>query len=196
MIRLRENRSPKTNLVLLVIIATVCCSCLVLYDQFGSIATPAKPQHKNMLKFDSSEQLSIFVPNAENVSVNTLLYTLEKHSDKNKTIFVSLVDYAFVDVAINLYLTSFKRLSIANYLFVALNTKCCDILRSRKIDCVHYTREFEDGNSASRFGSTAYNVKTNFKIKLVLDVMQLGFNPFLVDLDIVFFANLWILCYH
>ena len=187
----KEKRSPKLNLLVLLVMTMLCC---LLYGRYAR-NTSVGPPNKNVLNFDSL-QPNVFVPTLDNISINSFRYSLENHSDKNNNIFVALVDYGFVDVAINLYLTSFKRLSIANYLFVALNTKCCDILRSRKIDCVHYTREFEDGNSASRFGSTAYNVKTNFKIKLVLDVMQLGFNPFLVDLDIVFFANLWILCYH
>ena len=180
----KEKRSSKLNLLMLVVMTMCCC---LLYGRYARIRS-VEPQNKNVLNFDSFEP-GVFVPKLDNISINSLRYALEKHSDKNKTIFVALVDYGFIDVALNLYLTSFKRLAIANYLFVAMNEKCCVILRSRKINCLHYMREFEDGQNASKFGSKAYNIKTNFKIKLVLDVMQLGYNPFLVDLDIVFFAN-------
>ena len=99
------------------------------------------------------------------------------------------MDFAYADVATNLYLTSFKRLNITNYLFIALNKKCCDVLHARGIHCMNYFPEFADGLEASAVGSASYNNKVNKKAVIALESLKLGFNPFLVDLDIVFFSD-------
>ena len=111
-------------------------------------------------------------------------------SDQNRNIYVTMVDYGFLDVAINLYLTSFKRLGIKNYVFVALNKRCCDVLDARKINCVRYFSENEAGLMASVYGTNTYNKKTHFKSKIVLELLKLGFNPLFVDADIVFIKNM------
>ena len=67
----------------------------------------------------------------EPFSLDSLRYALEQFADASKAIYVALVDSAFADVATNLYLTSFKRLNITNYLFVAMNAECCEIISSK-----------------------------------------------------------------
>ena len=124
------------------------------------------------------------------LSSMTLQNAISSISDQNRNIYVSMVDYGFLDVAINLYLTSFKRLGIKNYLFVALNQRCCDVLDARNINCVRYFSEYEAGLTASNYGTKTYKKKTHFKSKLVLELLKLGFNPFFLDADIVLIKNI------
>ena len=42
----------------------------------------------------------------------------------------------------------------------------------------------------SVYGTNTYNKKTHFKPKIVLELLKLGFNPILVDADIVFLKNI------
>ena len=146
-------------------------------------------QSKSDLYQGPSTEDGVFLPKFELFSLDSLRYALEQLADVNKAIYVALVDSAFADVATNLYLTSFGRLNITNYLFVAMNAKCCEVLSSRGINCLHYIPEFKDGQSASVYQSAGFNVKTNFRAKIVLDSLKLGFSPFLIDLDIVFISN-------
>ena len=103
-----------------------------------------------------------FLQQLDRISPDLLQQALVRLADANKVIYVALVDDAFVDVATNLYLTSFKRLAIANYLFVSMNAQCCEVLSSRGINCLHYITEYSSGQTASVYGNVIFNVKTNF----------------------------------
>ena len=104
----------------------------------------------------------------------------------NRNIYLAIADFAYADYATNLYLTSFKRLSIENYLFVALDEKCCEVLDARGINCLQHFQNFSIGLTRSQVTTPSFNLKTNTRARIVLDALKLGYNPFLVDLDIVF----------
>ena len=172
---LGRRRKAYTKVYLaLVVMTTLSCYLLM---------RPSSTAH------ELTEHSVLKLPKFDPLSLDSLRYSLQRLADANKVIYVSLVDDAFVDVAMNLYLTSFKRLAIDNYLFVAMNAKCCAVLSSRGINCLQYLPEFKDGQKSSNYGHAAFNIKTNFRAKIVLDALRLGFNPFLVDLDIVFISN-------
>ena len=107
----------------------------------------------------------------------------------NRNIYLAIVDFAYADYATNLYLTSFKRLSIENYLFVALDEKCCEVLDARGINCLHHFQNFSIGLTRSQVKTPSFNLKTNTRARIVLDALKLGYNPFLVDFDIVFISD-------
>jgi hypothetical protein len=48
------------------------------------------------------------------------------------------VDLGFLDMSMNLYLSSFKPLGIENYLFMALDSDVCDVMSARNINCYPY----------------------------------------------------------
>ena len=114
---------------------------------------------------------------------------LTKLADKDNNIYVSIVDNAHLEMAVNLYLTSFKRQSITNYLFMAVSVNCCDVLDARGINCFHFLSEPESGKDAGIARKESYFVKTRLRIPMLLNVMMLGFNPVIVDLDIVFIRD-------
>ena len=89
------------------------------------------------------------LPKFDPLSLDSLRYDLARLADVNKVVYVALVDDAFTDMAMNLYLTSFKRFDIKNYLFVAMDSKCCLVLSSKGVNCLHYISEYSDGQNAS-----------------------------------------------
>ena len=126
---------------------------------------------------------------ADQFSITVLEKSIKSLADSNRNIYIAIVDYAYADVATNLYLTSFKRLSITNYLFISLNAKGCDVLDARGINCFHYIGEFKEGLTSSTCRTKGFHIKTNQRARIVLDSLRLGYNPFLVDLDIVFLTD-------
>ena len=61
----------------------------------------------------------------------------------DRWIVLALVDEAFVDMAVNLYETSFWRHGIENFLFVAVGRRACDILAGdpHRLPCFHYAND-------------------------------------------------------
>ena len=104
------------------------------------------------------------------------------------TIVLSSVDSGYLDMAINLYLTSFKRYNIDNYLFVGSDSRICDSLRNSSIACFDYIHDPE-GEMASNYFSEAFKRKTHLKTKIILEALKLCLNVLIVDVDIVFFTN-------
>ena len=95
-------------------------------------------------------------------SLHCLQYSLQKFSDKHKNILISYVDYGYIDLAYNLFMTSYDRLSIVNYLFISSDNTTCNSLLSHGIHCLHYISDVMDGSSASQYRSTSFNLKSNF----------------------------------
>ena len=115
---------------------------------------------------------------------------LTKHADpQKKDIAISLIDYGYLDLAVNLYMF-YQRVNLTNFLFVSSDNKACDALAKEvpNVPCVQYVFD-ADAAKASSFGSAAFVRKTHRKTKIVLDALMLKFNVLLVDLDIVFFKN-------
>ena len=123
---------------------------------------------------------------ADQFSITVLEKSIKSLADSNRNIYIGIADHAYADVATNLYLTSFKRLSITNYLFISLNAKGCDVLDARGINCLHYIGEFQEGLTPSTCRTVGFHIKTNQRARIVVDSLRLGYNLFLVDLDIVF----------
>ena len=66
---------------------------------------------------------------------------LRSHAAPNHFIILALVDSAFADMAVNLYLTSFKPHGITNFLFVGAGKLACDFLRKHSLPCFTYTED-------------------------------------------------------
>ncbi|KAK2142368.1 hypothetical protein LSH36_964g00005 [Paralvinella palmiformis] len=115
-------------------------------------------------------------------------YALRKRASPNETIVLASVDSGYLDMAINLYVSSLRRFSIENYLFVGSDPAVCVALSALNITCVEYIRD-RDAESASVYSSDAFKRKTHLKTKMVLEALRLGLSVLLVDLDVVFFAN-------
>ena len=106
----------------------------------------------------------------------------------NNTLIVAVTDLGYIEMALNLYLTSFKRFNIDNYLFVCSHEKAEQFLTSRNIHAISLWND-SLSTKESLYSGKGYRNKTNFKTDSVLMTLQLGLNAFLVDVDLVFLKN-------
>ena len=113
---------------------------------------------------------------------------LKQRASWNKTIVLSSVDSGYVDMAINLYFTSFKKLNIENYLFVGSDSEVCGALSVFNIACFDYIHD-KDGKTSSGYFSQAFKRKTHLKTKIILEALGLGFSVLIADVDIVFLKD-------
>ena len=120
----------------------------------------------------------------------TFLEMLQKHSSPNdKLIILAMTDYAFADMAVNMYETSFKRHGITNFLFVGAGQKSCEVLITKySLPCFHYAND-SSANVASVFQSSDFNRKMNIRTYMIIDALQAGYTVLHTDTDIVFLKN-------
>jgi hypothetical protein len=113
---------------------------------------------------------------------------LKQRASWNNTIILSSVDSGYVDMAINLYFSSFEKFNIENYLFVGSDSEVCGALSVFNIACFDYIHD-KDGKTASGYFSQAFKRKTHLKTKIILEALGLGFKVLIADVDIVFLKN-------
>ncbi|KAK2167065.1 hypothetical protein LSH36_32g10003 [Paralvinella palmiformis] len=106
----------------------------------------------------------------------------------NNTIVVASFDITYVSMALNLFLTSFRKFNINNHLFVASDHLGCAELLSHDAHCIQYMN-LSISKSPSYFYEPDYNIKACIKPKIVLDCLKAGFDVLLVDVDIIFLKN-------
>lgn len=122
------------------------------------------------------------------MKMKELLMLVEKRAI-NQTIIISVTDSGFIEMALNLWETSYVRFNITNYLFVCLTRKAGeDILKATGKQCFVYQEDL-DGMVSSNYGHSAFNRKVMVKTRISLDLMLLGYSVVIVDLDIVFLKN-------
>ena len=87
---------------------------------------------------------------------------LAKKYSINNTLIVSVTDMGYIEMALNLYESSFRRFHIDNYIFVCSHEKAEQFLSSRGI---HAISLWNDSLSATEtlFHERGYRNKTNFK---------------------------------
>ena len=106
----------------------------------------------------------------------------------NNTLIVAVTDLGYVEMALNLYQSSFKRFQIDNYLFVCSHEKAEEFLKFRNIHAISLWND-SLSTEESLYGGKGYRNKTNFKTDSVMMTLELGINVFLVDVDLVFLKN-------
>ncbi|KAK2167066.1 hypothetical protein LSH36_32g10008 [Paralvinella palmiformis] len=106
----------------------------------------------------------------------------------NNTIVVASFDITYVSMALNLFLTSFRKFNIKNHLFVASDRLGCAELLSHDAHCIQYMN-LSISKNPSYFDQPDYNEKACIKPKIVLDCLKAGFHVLLVDVDIIFLKN-------
>ena len=129
-------------------------------------------------------------PRNDDISSSLFVYTLSKTADVNKDVILAFVDYAYLDLGINLYLSSIKPLGLTNHLFLGSDPEVCPAFKKvvPEVNCVQVAND-RNSKTANAFASRGFTAKNWRKVKVVYEVLQLGFNVLLVDLDIVMFKN-------
>ena len=107
---------------------------------------------------------------------------------KNNVIILAVTDFGYIEMAENLYESSFKRLNIDNYLFVCSHPMAEEYLTSRNIHAISLWND-SLSTKESLYNGEGYRNKTNFKTDSVFMSLSLGYTTLLVDVDIVFLQN-------
>ena len=106
----------------------------------------------------------------------------------NNVITLAVTDFGYIEMAHNLYESSFKRFNISNYLFVCSHEKAEQYLLSRDIHAISLWND-SLSTEESLYSRKGYRNKTNFKTDSVYMALSLGYTTFLVDVDVVFLQN-------
>ena len=126
----------------------------------------------------------------KNIKMNFSAYErlLYEKADRNKTVILATIDLAYVDMAINLYETSFKKFNITNYVFACSQPGATNILMSNRIDAITLWNDSQ-GHETSDYSTKAFNRKTRYKTLATILALSMGFTVLLMDVDIVFLKN-------
>ena len=132
------------------------------------------------------------IVNSEELTESDALNDAIQKYALHKLIVVASFDVAYSPLALNLYLTSFKRFDITNHLFLATDQEGCAKLEPRGANCLQYSNNNNTNNNMSRpsmFDSLEFNIKVCIKPRIVLDCLKRGFSVLFVDVDVVFLKN-------
>ena len=126
---------------------------------------------------------------------------LAEHANRSRVIILLVVSEEYVEMAINIYTTSLRRLRITNYLFVCIDSASAVRLTAIGINChlqdfstLHADTVTDRVNSDEaqpqiRYGSVFFKTRTHAKTLVVLGAIRLKYSVLIVDLDIIFFRN-------
>ncbi|CAD5126328.1 DgyrCDS14478 [Dimorphilus gyrociliatus] len=112
---------------------------------------------------------------------------VEKYAIDN-TILLAITDKGYLELALNFYKFSIEKHSIKNFLFVCIQKVTHQRLNKLKIPNVLYMND-NRGNEESLYGSSDYKWKTHVKTKVILDVLRMGYQVVITDVDIAFLKN-------
>ena len=115
-------------------------------------------------------------------------FLLSDIADENKTIIITTVDLAYVNMAINMFETSFRKFNITNYIFACSHPKATELLISIGINAITLWFDYQ-GNETSDYSSKAFNRKTGYKTLATAIALSLGFNVLLTDVDVIFLKS-------
>ena len=102
-----------------------------------------KDKYQTTTLLDSEIQYAGFVEKCADKQEKNVTFAQEnqyecifrKFTDSEKVTVLSYLDEAYVDLAKHLYITSFARFSISNYLLMATTEETCNHLTTNKINC-------------------------------------------------------------
>ena len=175
----------------------ICVACFLCCKYVSSKKNLRDEVKKRDLTFVERDKL-------KKNKTSTFVDMLAQHSSPvDKLIILAMTDYAFTDMAVNMYETSFKRHGITNFLFVGAGQKSCEILITKySLPCFHYANDSSE-NVASVFQSPEFNRKMNIRTYMIIEALQAGYTVLHTDTDVVFLQNPlpelkvhWFLCFY
>ena len=106
----------------------------------------------------------------------------------NNIIIITLVDISFAEMGLNLYLTSFVKFNISNYIFVCLCENTAAFLNSKGITAISLWNDASSTNP-SNFGTESFGQKAIKKVIVSGLALSLGYHVLFTDVDIVFLKD-------
>jgi len=117
----------------------------------------------------------------------TLISAVASCASSDKYIVIAVVDLPVIDMAFNLYESSFKAHNIDNFLFVGFDPDVCEILMDAYIPCFQFMNLTTVGKSV--FNSKSFLTKMAQRNTVIRKILQAGYNVLLTDLDVIFLVN-------
>ena len=188
------------------------------YSMFNHLDTDADPvyhtnhreKHQNRAHFgnskikskhfpvnpgDSRKQLTTPTPLSEHdVIPNGMDFTVRLSkvlaSLEHRDLIVSIMDYGFIEMALNFIRTSIEVLDFKHqFLPICLDVESMKTLDLNGYSCLLLDLAENGSHLATDFGTEEYYRKTNVKTWVVLQFLKLGRTVLLSDVDIVLFRN-------
>ena len=117
------------------------------------------------------------------INVDLFLDKLKRIADGQRTVYIASVDYSFVDMALNLFEMSFKKLNITNYIFICSHPKATDMLQSHGIQAVTLWNDTKYTGS-SYYNSEGFGMKNIYKTIEIAIALSIGYRVLVIDVDI------------
>ena len=116
---------------------------------------------------------------------------LSRNSDEQGWItLIEVAGDAYVDFGINFFLTSIENLNIRNYLFIVYNDDVMRTCSKFGMNCYMYLPlTFSELLSRNQLGGLTFKEKTALRLYYTLDAINLDFNVFTTDADVILFKN-------
>lgn len=168
--------------ILLILVAL----CFAIWSH-GKISQ--KATRKNLEKSDLHRKLTLKKQSSNKINFK-YKEALSSCASDDGIIILAMVDEAFVDMALNLYLTSFLPHGIENFLFLGAGARACDLLLGQEssLPCLTYAVD-KDAGEASQFPSAAFLRKMNIRTHMIPDALAMGLTVVHLDVDMYFSKN-------
>ena len=93
-------------------------------------------------------------------------------------------------MAINFYRVSIRAHNITNFIFIAADRSCCELLqRTLSGVACHVQREDQSAANTSKYGDADFIRKMNFRTDAILAVLGSGVSVLHTDTDVIFLRN-------
>lgn len=120
---------------------------------------------------------------------SSLVSGLKRYADSEKRIILIVVDYGYLDFALNFKESSLDRLNITNFLLICADRRSHSELNLNGISCCYFEYGSSKSSGPSDFGTSDYYEKSNAKTAVMVQALSLGYSVLMVDADVVLFRN-------
>ncbi|KAK4376921.1 hypothetical protein RND71_003217 [Anisodus tanguticus] len=132
------------------------------------------------------DYLNMSTPISLSLSLEILL---SLRADKNKTVVLAVVGYSYKDMLMS-WVCRLNHLQISNFLVCALDDDIYDFSILQGLPSFKYTNlETEISFDNCHFGTECFQKVTKVKSRMVLQILKLGYNVLMSDVDIYWFKN-------
>lgn len=119
----------------------------------------------------------------------TFALILARHASHEKVIMLSVADVGYIDMAMNLYLSSYQKLNLTNYLIICTDVQSYSALAKNGLNVHLYSNQSASSDASSSYGMGKFYKQANTKLQVVYNALLLNYSVLLVDLDIVLLQN-------
>ncbi|KAJ8569750.1 hypothetical protein K7X08_006327 [Anisodus acutangulus] len=132
------------------------------------------------------DYLNVSTPISLSLSLEILL---SLRADKNKTVVLAVVGYSYKDMLMS-WVCRLNHLQISNFLVCALDDDIYDFSILQGLPSFKYANlETEISFDNCHFGTECFQKVTKVKSRMVLQILKLGYNVLMSDVDIYWFKN-------